>query len=117
MKPTGNVILDLTFRFSLEIIKYVEILESKRKFVIANQLLKSGTSVGANAKESQNGESKADFVHKLKVALKEADETEYWLLLCKYSDTYPDSDELLKSVSEIQKVLSKIIATTKRNNN
>jgi four helix bundle protein len=48
MKPTENIILDLTFYFSIDIIKYVEILESKRKFVIANQLLKSGTSIGAN---------------------------------------------------------------------
>ncbi|MFL5728680.1 MAG: four helix bundle protein [Cytophagaceae bacterium] len=114
MKPTGNIILDLTFQFSLDVIKYVEMLESKRKFVIANQLLKSGTSIGANCKESQNGESKADFIHKLKIALKEADETEYWLLLCKFSDNYPDCEGLLKANEEIRKVLSKIIATTKK---
>ena len=114
MQLTGNVILDITFQFSLDIIKYVEILESKRKYVIANQLLKSGTSIGANCKESQNGESKADFVHKLKIALKEADETEYWLLLCKFTDSHPECEQLLKTIGEIIKILSKIIGTTKR---
>lgn len=72
-----NLILSLSFEFALEIIKYCEILEEKRKFVIATQLLKSGTSIGANVKEAQNAESKNDFIHKLKIALKEAEETEY----------------------------------------
>lgn len=77
-------------------------------------MLKSGTSIGANSRESQNGESKADFVHKLKIALKEVDETKYWLLLCKFSDGYPDCENLLTTIGEIKKILSKIIATTKR---
>ncbi len=78
-----NPILKLTFQFSLEIIKYTELLESIRKYNLSNQLFRSGTSIGANVKEAQNAESKADFIHKMKVAAKEADETEYWLLLCK----------------------------------
>ena len=57
-------------------------LEELKKYVISNQLLKSGTSVGANVREAQNCESKADFIHKFKIAAKDADETEYWLLLC-----------------------------------
>ncbi|WP_338151988.1 four helix bundle protein [Chryseobacterium angstadtii] len=77
-----NEILDLSIRFSLDIIKYTESLESRRKFVIANQLMKSGTSIGANIFEAQSAESRADFIHKLKIADKEAKETEYWLLLC-----------------------------------
>jgi four helix bundle protein len=77
-----NVIVKLSFEFALQIIDFVEKLESNRKFVIANQLLKSGTSIGANVREAQNAESKADFIHKLKIAAKEADESEYWLLLC-----------------------------------
>jgi four helix bundle protein len=67
----GKHYLTKTIAFSLEVIKYVELLEEKRKFVIANQLLKSGTSIGANVHEAQNAESKADFVHKFKIAAKE----------------------------------------------
>lgn len=57
----------------------------QKKFVIAKQLLKSGTSIGANSVEAQNAESKADFIHKIKIAAKEADETQYWLLLCDFA--------------------------------
>jgi len=76
-------------------------------------LLKSGTSIGANVREAQNAESKTDFIHKLKIAAKEADETEYWLLLCKGSEGYGNCDELLADCISIIKVLSKIIASSK----
>lgn len=85
-----NVIVDLTFKFALGIVDYCELLESKRKYVLARQLLKSGTSIGANTREAQNAESKTDFIHKFKIAAQEADEAQYWLLLCKGSDHYPD---------------------------
>jgi len=110
-----NIIVKLSFEFALQIIDFVEILESNRKFVIANQLLKSGTSIGANVREAQNAESKADFIHKLKIAAKEADETEYWLLLCQFSKNYPFDDALIIKLKEIIKILSKIIATSKSN--
>ena len=84
----GNLIVDLTFDFALKIIKYAEQLEKDKKYIIARQLLKSGTSIGANVREAQNAERKLDFIHKLKIAAKEADETEYWLLLCKSSEGY-----------------------------
>jgi four helix bundle protein len=103
----------LTFEFALKIIKYAELLERNRKYVVARQLLKSGTSIAANVCEAQNAESKSDFIHKLKIAAKEADETEYWLLLCKHSERYDNCDELLKDCTSIIKVLSKIIATSK----
>ena len=109
----GNIIVDKTFRFALSIIEYCELLEEEKKFVIARQLLRSGTSIGANVREAQNAESKADFVHKIKIAAKEADETEYWLLLCKESRSYPDSDQLLNNLSELIKILSKIISSSK----
>jgi four helix bundle protein len=108
-----NLIVELSFRFALKIIKYVELLEHDKKFVIARQLLKSGTSVGANIREAQNAESKVDFIHKMKVACKEADETEYWLLLCSKSDRYPNCIELLNDISSIIRILSKIIASSK----
>lgn len=108
-----NVILTKSVSFSLEIIKYVELLEEKRKFVIANQLLKSGTSIGANVHEAQNAESKADFIHKFKIAAKEIEETKYWLILCKNSNNYPKCEHLESALFEIEKIITKIIATSK----
>ena len=110
-----NEILELCIQFSLDIIEFTEVLESKRKFVIANQLLKSGTSVGANVFESQSAESRADFIHKLKIADKEAKESEYWLLLCEKSPSYPFNHDLKSKLLSIQKLLSKIISTSKIN--
>ncbi len=112
-----NLIVDLTFQFSLDIIKFIEQLEGHRKFTLANQLFKSGTSIGANVREAQNAESKNDFIHKLKIAAKETDETEYWLMLCEQSESYPNCGELLTRVHSIQKILSKIIATSKSSSN
>jgi four helix bundle protein len=108
-----NLIVDLTFKFSLAIIQYCEELEANKNYVIARQLLKSGTSIGANAREAQNAESKSDFIHKFKVAAKEADETEYWLQLCKQSTNYPDTTSLLHDLESIIKVISKIISSSK----
>ena len=110
---SDNLIVKLTFEFALNIVKYSEQLESKRKFAIANQLIRSGTSIGANVRESQNAESKADFIHKMKIAAKEADETEYWLLIASHSENYPNCNELLSKILSIKKVLSKIIGTSK----
>ncbi len=110
-----NVIVRKSFEFALAIIEYCELLEKNRQFVIAKQLLKSGTSIGANIREAQSAESKADFVHKLKISDKEAEETEYWILLCKYSKSYPDPKNLETKLLEIKKILSKIISTSKSN--
>jgi four helix bundle protein len=108
-----NIIIDLTFKFSLAILDYCEQLEQKKKYIVARQLLKSGTSIGANSREAQNAESKADFIHKFKIAAKEADETEYWLLLCKESQHYPDPEKLLEDLHTIIKIISKIISSAK----
>ena len=85
-----------------------------KKFTLAKQLLKSGTSIGANAMEAQNAESKADFIHKFKIAAKEAEETNYWLMLCDYSKTYPDCKELIAEIESINNVIGKIISSSKR---
>ena len=74
-----NPILKLSFDFSLMVIEYCEQLEVNKKYVLSRQLLRSGTSIGANAMEAQNAESKADFLHKMRVAAKEAEESQYWL--------------------------------------
>jgi four helix bundle protein len=113
----GNLIIDLTFQFSLDIIAYTEKLEDQRKYVMAKQLLKSGTSIGANVREAQAGESKNDFIHKLKISEKEAEETEYWLLLCKHASNYPDPGKLLETIGSIKKIIGKIIITMKNNRN
>ena len=112
---TENKVVNLSFQFSLNIIKYTEQLEEKRKFAIANQLIRSGTSIGANIRETQNCESKLDFIHKFKIAAKEAEETEYWLLLCKFSENYPFDEELLNQVKELQRIMNSIITTAKKN--
>lgn len=108
-----NIILEKTIAFSLDIIRYVELLEGNRKFVIANQLLKCGTSIGANVHEAQNAESKADFIHKFKIAAKETEETKYWLILCENAANYPDCLQLQESLLEIEKIITKIISTSK----
>ena len=115
-KYKNNALLIKTFDFSLKIIDLTEELQEKKKFVIGNQILKSGTSIGANSKEAKNAESKADFIHKLKIAIKEADETEYWLFLCDEHKSYPDCKVLLNDLSEIIRILNKIISTTKMKN-
>lgn len=111
-----NPVLKLTMEFSLMIIQYCDILESNKKYVLSRQLLKAGTSIGANCVEAQNAESKPDFIHKIKIAAKEADETQYWLVLCDYSKDYPDCTELINKLEEIQKILNKILKTAKTNN-
>lgn len=108
-----NIIVIKSFEFALKIVQYCEQLDICKKFTIANQLIRSGTSIGANIREAQNTESKADFIHKMKIAAKEADETEYWLLICKNSPSYPYNDELLDLIKGLIKIISKIISTSK----
>ena len=110
-----NEIPDLSLDFAKNIITFSELLESKRKFVISNQLLKSGTSIGASIFEAQSPQSRADFIHKLKIAAKEAKETEYWLTLCRISESYDYDEKLMQQLLSSQKLLSKIIGTASSN--
>lgn len=103
-----NLIVSLRFEFAKRMIHYTEQLERLKKYNLSNQLFRAGTSIGANVRESKN-----DFIHKLKIAAKEADETEYWLMLCKEAESYPECSLLITQIESIQKVLSKIIATSK----
>lgn len=102
-----------TINFSLAIVKYCEVLEQGRKYVIAKQLLRSATSIGANVFEAQNAESKADFIHKMKIAAKESSETLYWLILCERSENYQFDKKLRADIDEITRILSKIISSSK----
>ena len=108
-----NLILKLTFDFSLKIIDFCDELNGIRKYKLSDQLFRAGTSIGSNAREAQNAESKSDFIHKFKISAKEIEETEYWLLLCKYSPKLPDSDALLYDLEPIKKIITKIISTAK----
>jgi four helix bundle protein len=109
----GDVILAKSITFSSLVVEYMEILENKKRYVVAHQLLRSGTSIRANIHEAQNVESKADFIHKFKTATKEVEETKYWLILCKQTASYPDCNKLIDSLHEIDKIITKIIATSK----
>ena len=113
-KIGDNLIVNLSFNFALRIVELAEELQNRRKFAVANQLLRAGTSIGANVWESQNSESRKDFIHKIKIAAKEGDETEFWLLLCKHSNNYPDPGTLLDDLESIKKVLNKIITTSRK---
>lgn len=103
----------MTYDFALRIIEFSEVLRNEKRFAIADQVLRSGCSIGANVKEAQGAESKPDFIHKLKIALKEAEETEYWLELCNYSKNYPKPGSLFDEIVSILKMLSKTISTSK----
>ena len=108
-----NIIITKTVDFALDIIAFCEVLESNRKFVISNQLLKSATSIGANIHEAQNAESRADFIHKVKIAAKEVEETKYWLLLCERSPSYPYNENLKIKINEIGLIIYKILSSSK----
>ena len=82
---------------------------------MANQLFRSGTSIGANVSEAQGAESKNDFRHKYKIAYKEAEETAYWLRLCKHAESYPFEQDILDEAQSIIKILGKIITSAKIN--
>lgn len=110
---TKNVIVGKVLDFGVEIVKFCELLDERRKYVVSRQLLRSGTSVGANVFEAQHAESKADFIHKMKIAVKEANETLYWLFICERSENYPANSSLKQMVEEIIRIISKIIISSK----
>lgn len=114
MEKKNNLILEFSLQFALDIIEFTKLLESIKKYVIAKQLLRAGISIGANVREAQNAESKSDFIHKIKIAAKEATETEYWLLLCKLSKNYPYNQSLTDKIDHINRILTKIITSSKQ---
>lgn len=111
-----NVIKGKSFDFALRIVKlYQYLIDSKKEFVLSKQLLKSGTSIGAMIRESEHAESKSDFIHKLSIALKEANETEYWVQLI-YKSSYireKEFNSINSDLTELLKLLTSIIKTSK----
>ena len=113
-----NIIKLKSFSFALRIVKLYQFLSSEKKeFVLSKQLLRSGTSVGALVSESEHAESKLDFIHKLAIAQKEANESSYWLEFLFQSEYISESQfhSLNSDVLEINKILASIIITAKNN--
>ncbi len=109
-----NVILKKSIEFSGRIIGFTRKLKVIKEFDLARQLFKSGTSIGANIHEAQSAESKSDFMHKLKIADKEAEETKYWLLLIIENFEIEETHKLMDDLMNIKRILGKIIATSRK---
>jgi four helix bundle protein len=110
----GNLILEKSYNFSLRIIKlYKYLTEEKREYILSKQVLRSGTSIGANAEEAVGGQSYKDFASKIGIAYKEARETRYWLKLLKDGGYLEKifADSIIKDCEEICKILSRIQIT------
>lgn len=113
-----NVIKNKSLEFALRIVKLFQHLsDAKKEFVLSKQLLKSGTAIGALVRESEHAESKADFIHKLSIALKEVNESDYWIELLYRSDYLAQSEyqSLFSDLDEIIRLLVSIIKTSKAN--
>ncbi len=120
MKTNKNIILEKSFEFALEVIEiYKYLIKEQKEFVLSKQLLRSGTSIGANINESLSAESRNDFIHKLSVSLKEGRETEYWLKLLQESHYLVKEkfDSCFEKLAEIIKILKSSILTTKQRYN
>ena len=115
-----NVIVDKTFRFSVGIVKlYQYLTETRKEFVLSKQLLKCGTSIGANVEEAVGGISRKDFIAKLQIAYKESRETKYWFKLLQATGyiNLSDFDALDNDLEEIIKILISILNSSKKGSN
>ncbi|MEO7978064.1 four helix bundle protein [Flavobacterium sp.] len=111
-----NIIKEKSFAFAIDIVNLYKVLIEKKEFVLSRQVLRSGTSIGANIRESEHAQSKADFIHKLSISLKEANETEYWLDLL-YETKYLSDVEfqnIKPKIIELLRLLTSIIKTSKK---
>ncbi len=116
-KGKENVVKEKSYRFAIRIVKlYKFLVEEKKEFTLSRQLVRSGTSIGALIRESEHAESKADFIHKLSIALKEANEIEYWLDILRDSEfiTRQMYQSINKDNKEILKLLTAILKTLKK---
>jgi four helix bundle protein len=114
----SNPLREKSYALALEIVSCCQRLaQEKKDYVLSKQLLRSGTSVGANIVEANQAQSRADFIHKLSIALKESVETEYWLSLLRDSKylSSQESDPLIRDCSEVGRMLTAAIKTSKNN--
>ena len=108
-----SIIQQRSFAFALEIIQLYRELQDRREYVLSKQLLRCGTSIGANVEEASAGQSRADFVAKMAIASKEARETRYWLRLLKESQLFDlDVSKYLQAADELVRILTSIVKTT-----
>ena len=113
MAKTGNIILDKSFDFAIQVIDLYVILKNRNEFVLSKQTLRSGTSIGANVEEAIGAYSKKDFAAKMGIALKEARETRYWMRLLDRSQLVQyDYSVYLKNVDELVNILTAIVKTS-----
>jgi len=115
MKKGENALKQKSYSFALEIIKVCRELQTEKEFILSKQLLRSGTAIGALVEEANQAESKADFIHKLSIANKEANETQYWIRLLIDSEVLDSAqgEVLLKQCTELIKILTASIKTSK----
>lgn len=112
----NNLVAEKSIDFSIRLIKLYKILiEERKEFILSKQMLRSGTAVGALIREAEHAQSKADFLNKMNIALKEANEAEYWLLLLNKGDfiTNKEYESIRNDAVEMIKLLAKIVKTTK----
>lgn len=116
---SNNIIVEKSFKFAIETVNIYKELCRKQEYVLSKQLMRSGTSIGANVKEAIRGQSKKDFLSKMNIALKEANETEYWIeLLMETGYLNKDTDfYYLNNCKELCKILNTIVKTTKESLN
>jgi len=116
MRNRNNAVKDKSFAFALRVVKLSQILRDKEsEYVLSNQLLKSGTAIGALVREAEQAESKADFIHKMAIALKEANESDYWIELL-FRAGYMEEvayQSIRADLIEILKLVTAIIKTSK----
>lgn len=116
MKMKENVIASKSYAFALRIVKAYKFLSlEQREFILSKQLLRSGTAIGALVKEAEHAQSKADFINKMNIALKEANETEYWLMLLKDSNFIDEKSfqSIAEENKELIRMLISIVKTSK----
>ena len=112
-----NVVVVKSFNLAIRIVNlYKYLVETKKEYVMSKQILKSGTSIGANVRESQSAESKSDFIHKLSISLKEVRETSYWMELLFKTEFISDEqfESINNDIAELKKIISSIILTTRQ---
>lgn len=110
-----NILQEKSFKFALSIVRFSKVLNNKKEYVLSKQLLRSGTSIGANIEESLGAQSTKDFLSKLSIAYKEARETNYWLRIIQAQDINSDVKKLIEDCEELLKIIGTIQKNTKRN--
>ena len=112
----ANVVKEKSFAFAVRVVNlYKHLCAEKREFVLSKQLLRSGTAIGALVREAEQAESKLDFIHKMAIALKEANETECWIMLLRETDYLKEAEyrSILADIGELLRLLTSIVKSSR----